>query len=72
MRCLGPGMVVQFSPKILGLNAGIFGTILGSLGTDLQTAMGPCVRFLCVIVEKGIRCWLCVNYVIIYVYDTIT
>ena len=52
MRCLGPGMVVQFSPKILGLNAGIFGTIFGSLGTDLQTAMGPCVRFLCVIVEK--------------------
>ena len=43
---------MQFSPKILGLNVGIFWIILSSLGTDLLTAIGPCVRFLCVIAEK--------------------
>ena len=52
MRCLGLGTAVQFSPKILGLNPGIFGTVLGSPETDLWTAIGPCVWFLCVIVEK--------------------
>ena len=52
MRCLGSGTVVQFSPKIWGLNVGIFETVLGSLGIDLRTAIGPCVQFLCVITEK--------------------
>ena len=32
---------MQFSPKILGLNAGKFGTVLGSPGTDFQTVIGP-------------------------------
>ena len=63
---------MRFSPKILGLNVGIFGIVLGSPRTDLRTVIGPCVHFLCVIAEKCITCWLCVNYVIICVYDTIT
>ena len=37
----GPRTTVQFSPKILGLNAGKFRTVLGSLGTDFQTVFGP-------------------------------
>ena len=34
---------MQFSPKILGLNVRIFGTILGSPMIDLRTAIGPFV-----------------------------
>ena len=36
-------MAVQFGPKILGLNAGIFRTVLGSPETDFRTIIGPCV-----------------------------
>ena len=36
---------MQFSPKILGLNATIFGTVFDSLETDLGTDIGPCVWF---------------------------
>ena len=43
----GPRTVVQFSPKILGLNAGIFGTVLGSPGIDFWFVIGPCVLFVC-------------------------
>ena len=43
---------MQFSPKILGLNPGIFRTVLGSPETDLRTGFGPFVQFLCVIAEK--------------------
>ena len=38
---------MQFGPKILGLNAGIFRTILGSLKIDFRTVIGPCVLFVC-------------------------
>ena len=41
-------MVVRFSPKILGLNAKIFGTIFGQSKTDFRT----CVLLLCVVVKK--------------------
>ena len=36
---------MQFSPKILGLNAGIYGIVLGSPMTDFRTVIGPCVLF---------------------------
>ena len=45
-------MAIRFSPKILGLNARIFGTIFGQSGTDFQTVIGLCVLFLCVIEKK--------------------
>ena len=38
---------MQFGPKIMGLNARIFGTVLGSLETDFWTILGPCVLFGC-------------------------
>ena len=43
---------VQFSPKILGLNVRMLGTIFGQSGTEFQTVIGLCVLFLCVIVGK--------------------
>ena len=45
MRFLGPCMAVQFSPKILGLNVGIFGTVLGSPGLIFWTVIGLCFFF---------------------------
>ena len=44
---------MQFSPKILGLNVGIFGTVFEQYGTDFQTVIEQCVLFLCVITEKN-------------------
>ena len=41
----GPGTTMQFNPKILGLNARIFRTVLGSSGIDFQTIIGSCVLF---------------------------
>ena len=49
---LGLLVVVQFSPKILGLNVGIFWTIFRQSVIDFQTVIGLCVLFLCVIAEK--------------------
>ena len=34
-------MAVQFIPKILGLNVGMFGTVSGSLGLYLRTGFDP-------------------------------
>ena len=65
-------MVVQFSPKIFGLNAGIFRTVLGNPGIDLRTAIGPCVLFCMLLLKKRITRWLCVNYFIVCVYDILT
>ena len=41
-----------FSPKILGLNVGMFGTDFRQSGTEFRTVIGLCVRFLCVIAGK--------------------
>ena len=41
-----------FSPKILGLNVGMFGTVFGQSGTKFQTVIGLCMLFLCVIAGK--------------------
>ena len=43
---------MQFSPKILGLNVGIFGAVFGQSETEFQTVIGLCVLFLCVIAGK--------------------
>ena len=43
---------MQFSPKILGLNIGIFGTISGQSKTEFRTVIGLRVLFLCVIAKK--------------------
>ena len=43
---------MQFSPKILGLNVGIFGTIFGQSGIDFWIVIGLCVLFLSVIAKK--------------------
>ena len=40
MRCLGPGTAVEFSPKILELNAEILKTISNSPGLDFGTVFG--------------------------------
>ena len=45
-------MVVQFSPKILGLNIGIFWTVFGQSETDFWTVIRLCVLFLYVIAKK--------------------
>ena len=38
-KCLGSGTTVQFSPKILGLNARIFRTVSDSPGLDFGTVL---------------------------------
>ena len=43
---------MQFSPKILGLNVGMFGTVFGQSGTEFRTVIGLCLLFLCVIARK--------------------
>ena len=43
---------MRFSPKILGLNARIFGIVLGSPGLNFRTVIGSYVLFLCVIAGK--------------------
>ena len=43
---------MQFSPKILGLNIGIFGTVFGQSGTEFRTVIRLCVLFLCVIAKN--------------------
>ena len=43
---------MQFSPKILGLNVGMFRTFLGQSGTKFRTVIGMCVLFSCVIAGK--------------------
>ena len=43
---------MQFIPKNLGLNIGIFGTIFGKFGTGFRIIIGLCVLFLCVITKK--------------------
>ena len=48
----GPGTTVQLSPKILGLNARIFRTVLGSSGTDFQTIIGSCLLFFHVVATR--------------------
>ena len=45
-------MAVQFSPKILGLNVGIFGTIFIQSETEFWAVIRLCVLFLCVIAKK--------------------
>ena len=45
-------MALRLSPKILGLNAGIFGVVFEQFGADFWTVIGPCVLFLCFIAEK--------------------
>ena len=45
-------MAVQFNPKILELNVGIFWTIFGQFGIEFRTVIGLCVLFLCVIAKK--------------------
>ena len=42
---------MQFSPKILGLNVGIFGTVFGQSETKIRTVIGLC-DVLCVITRK--------------------
>ena len=41
-----------FSPKILGLNARIFGTVSGQSGIEFSNCFGLCVLFLGVIAGK--------------------
>ena len=43
---------MQFSPKILGLNIEIFGTIFEQSEIESWTIIGLCVLFLCVIAKK--------------------
>ena len=43
---------MQFNHKILGLNTVTFGTVLGGLGTDLRTAIDPCVLFYVLLLKK--------------------
>ena len=43
---------MRFSPKILGLNAGISKTVFGQSGTEFSDCFGLCVLFLCVITRK--------------------
>ena len=43
---------MQFSPKILGLDVGMFGTVFEQSGTKLRIAIGLCVLFLCIIAGK--------------------
>ena len=43
---------MQFSPKKLGVNNGIFRTVLEQFGTESRTFIGLCVLFLCVIAKK--------------------
>ena len=45
-------MAVRFSPKILGLNTKLFGTVFEQFGTDFRTVIGPYVLFLCVVGKK--------------------
>ena len=45
-------MALQFSPKILGLNVGMFGIVFEQSGTKFRTVIGLCVLFLCVIARK--------------------
>ena len=40
MRCLGPGTTMQFSPKILGLGAGIFRIVSDSPRLDFWGCFG--------------------------------
>ena len=43
---------MQFSPKILRLNIGIFETIFGQSETEFRTVIGLCVLFVCFISTK--------------------
>ena len=43
---------MQFSPKILRLNAEFLGLFLGSPRTDLRIIIGSCVLFLHVVTKK--------------------
>ena len=43
---------MQFSPKILGMNIAIFGTVFEQSETEFRTVIGLCVLFLCVIAKK--------------------
>ena len=47
-------MTIRFSPKILGLNAGIFGTVFEQSMTDSQIVLGLFLLFFffCVIAKK--------------------
>ena len=38
---------MQFSPKILGLNVGMFGTVFGQSGTEFRIVIGLCAGFMC-------------------------
>ena len=64
---------MQFSPKILGPNVEFFGLFLDNTGTELRNIISSCVLFLRVIAKKKIiTCLLCVNYVIIWLFDILT
>ena len=45
-------MAVRFSPKVLGLNAGIFGTVFGQSGIDFRTVIRLVCCF-CVLLLKN-------------------
>ena len=45
-------MVVQFSPKILGLNVGMFRIVFVQSGKKFWTSIRQCVMLLCVIAGK--------------------
>ena len=55
---------MQFSPKILGLNVGIFGTVSNSL--ELNFVL--CVLFLCVIAGKMNNMLFMRKIMLIYAY----
>ena len=64
---------MHFSPKILGLNVGIFRTVFGQSRTEFRTVIRLCVLFLCVIAEK-MNNMLVVrkNHVDICLFDVLT
>ena len=38
---------VKFSPKILGMNVGMFGPVFEQSGTEFQTVIGLCAVSMC-------------------------
>ena len=61
-------MVVQFSPKILGLNTGIFELFSSSP----RLIFGRCVSFYVLLLKILITFWLCENHVNICLFDVLT
>ena len=65
---------MQFSPKILGLNIGIFKTVFGQSETEFSDFV--CCFYVCcfyvLLPKKWITCWLCENHVTICLFDVLT